>query len=412
MSNRVKTSEVSGGEGGRQPALIPARELRFRPSAAESWMHCYGYSRATHGLPRDDTDYTLEGTCAHEVNEDCLRFGFDPYHLLGSVYQAEDYEFIVDEEVCDYMQPGIDRVREFGGRMYVEHKVKLDRWMPGQGGTLDTGVILKDLIVIRDLKWGAGVPVSPVKNKQMLTYGGGFWDNIGRKLTKSKRFLFIIDQPRCNGGGGEWECHLDDVLDHMEKAKVAYLEGMKPDAERRASIKACHWCAKKLAKNGGCAVYEDFMEDIISAEMEDYDDKGDPVFKPVNEISIKRRLRLYRHSAMIRQYLELVHADLLERAMNHGDVPGYKAVAGRKGRKKWVDEKKAKRFLTAHLDADNIYKVELISPAVAEKKLPRKVRGGLRELYAQGAGKPVLVHEDDRREALSPLIDGFSNYEE
>lgn len=392
--------------------LAPKAHADFSPSAAESWMHCYGYVNATKGLPRDDSPESLEGQCAHEMNEDCLRYGFDSYHLLGSEYEIKGHMFEVTEEVCEYMQPGLDEIREFGGKMFVEHRVDLSRWMPGQFGRLDTAVLYKDLMVIRDLKWGEGIPVSPVKNKQMMTYGGGFWDNVARHKRDIKKVLLLIDQPRCSGGGGQWECSIDDILDHMADARKAYLEGLKPDAERRAGAKACYWCPKKLLKNGGCSTYEDYMEDLISQEMEDYDDNGNPIFRPPNEISIKRRLRIYRHSAMIRKYLELIHADLLDRAMSHGDVPGLKAVAGRRGRKTWIDLREATQFLKKRVKEDDLYKIELISPAVAEKKLKRADKIALKELYAQGEGKPVLVPEDDRREALSPLIDGFSDYEE
>lgn len=401
---------VNTHKTGADKSAKPAH-ASFAPSAAESWMHCYGYVNATRGLPREDTDYTLEGMLAHEANEDCLRFGFDASNLIGSVYELDGFTFEVDEEISEQMQPGIDEIREFGGELFIEHRVDLSRWMPEQFGRLDTAVLRKDLMIIRDFKWGMGVPVSPIKNKQMMTYAAGFWDNIARHRANIKRVLLLIDQPRHSAGGGQWECGIDDILDHMEDARKAFKLGSKPDAPRRAGEKACFWCPKKLAKNGGCAEYEDFMESTIAEAMQDYEESG-KIFKPVNEISMKRRLRLYKHSSMITKYLDLVHADLLDRAMNYGDVPKMKAVAGRKGRKKWVDPEKAKKFLSRRLDEEDLYKVELVSPSVAEKKLPRQERVLLKKLYVQGEGKPVLVREEDRRPALSPLLDAFNDYEE
>ena len=107
--------------------------------------------------------------------------------------------------MADALQPGIDQILEYSGKMFVEERLDLGRWMPGQFGTLDCGIAGEELIVISDLKYGSGVPVQAVKNTQQMIYALGFWDQFARHITDAKQFLIIIDQPRNAGGGGEWQ---------------------------------------------------------------------------------------------------------------------------------------------------------------------------------------------------------------
>ena len=116
-------------------------------------------------------------------------------------------------ELADLMQPGIDRLREFPGLMTVERQVGLDPWLPGQFGTLDVGIIndAKREAVIWDWKWGAGVPVSPVKNPQLMLYALGFWNDFILPGLEYD-FRLIIEQPRIPGGGGEWVLSHDELM--------------------------------------------------------------------------------------------------------------------------------------------------------------------------------------------------------
>jgi hypothetical protein len=51
--------------------------------------------------------------------------------------------------------------------------------IPHQHGTLDRAILIpeQNRLIINDLKWGRGIPVSPVRNKQMVLYALGFWDS-------------------------------------------------------------------------------------------------------------------------------------------------------------------------------------------------------------------------------------------
>jgi len=168
-------------------------------------MRCPGSVDACIDEPNESSEFAALGTAAHEIAEECLLLGFEARQFVGHMIRVEDFVFEVTQEMADYLQPGLDRIWELcaNGRLYVETAVSTARWCgPGNFGTLDRGIILPDMIVIGDLKYGEGVPISPVKNEQLMLYALAFWDQIARHLTKAEKFLLIVDQPRIPGSGG------------------------------------------------------------------------------------------------------------------------------------------------------------------------------------------------------------------
>ena len=138
---------------------------RHSPSGAEGWFLCPGMLNKSDGLPDETSEFSSEGTAAHTVRERCLTEGIDVQDLLGEWIEADGLWFEVVNEWVNYLQPGIDRIREAKGFNWVfEHRTEMDPWIPGGFGTLDAGGISKDLIILDDLKFGRGVIVSAEKN--------------------------------------------------------------------------------------------------------------------------------------------------------------------------------------------------------------------------------------------------------
>lgn len=385
------------------------------PSGADSWMVCAGYINATRGLPDKATVFAAEGTCAHTIHESCLLLGVDPDIFVGRKMSADGFDFEVTQEWVRFLQPGIDRVREFAGKMFVEYRVDTTKWVgldrrgQRQGGTLDTGVVGKKLIVIKDLKFGAGVPVSPIRNRQMMIYALGFWDNVARHLTDATDFLLIVDQPRCAGGGGEWPCTLDELLEFGEEVKKAADATRDPNAPRTASEKGCKFCP---AARLGCDEYDRWELDIVSQKFEDLDaDIDEPPTLP-RQLTPERRAFVVKHRSVFTKWLEQLHADTLRDALAGDPTPFQKAVLGRKGDRQWDDEAVAEAFLAKRLKREQIITEKLISPAKAENLLSTKDWAAAKKLYSQAPGKPILVDEDDERPAITPTAEVFDDLDE
>ena len=203
-------------------------------------------------IPRErSSSFAAEGTVAHEVRSLSLELGLDAYDWIGKTFDADGLEFEVTEEMAAHLQPGMDRVREQPGRMSVERRVHLDHWLPGQWGTLDCGIHdpAGRVIHIDDLKYGAGVPVSAVGNRQLRIYALGFWRHFCEADNRIERFVLTIDQPRA-GGFKTWEVSTDDLLAFGEEVRIAGLATMEPDAPLKAGEKGCRFCPVKNTDDG------------------------------------------------------------------------------------------------------------------------------------------------------------------
>jgi len=314
---------------------------KLGPSGADGWFTCAGKIAAEEGLPDDTSEAAAEGTFAHQISEECLAFGLDPYDFVGHRLVVDGYSFEWTADDADALALGIDQIRAFPGTFYGEQRVDLSHWLgEGQFGTLDRAVISPDLIVLGDLKWGRGIPVSPVDNKQLKLYALGLWRAHAAEThtDPATKFLFIIDQPRCSGGGGEWSTTLRELLEFGEEARVAAERTRDPNAPRTASEKGCMFCRRRNAP-GGCSTYDEFMLDLIGTKFEELDVDiavAAPPFLPIG-MTPERRGHVVRHRKLIENWLDTLHDIHLDETIRGRPAGGLKAVEGRKSPDKWFD---------------------------------------------------------------------------
>lgn len=377
------------------------------PSSASGWMTCPDYPNANDGLPDDESEFAREGTIAHEISENCLAHDFEPHDFIGMKTRHKEWSFEWTADDSELLQPGIDWTREQPGKFFGEHQVDLSRWLgDGQFGTLDRGIVAPDLITIADLKWGRGIPVSPVRNKQLRIYALGFWWNVARHHSKATDFRIVIDQPRNSAGGGEWRTTLDELLAFGEEAMRAAEATRAPNPPRVASYDGCLWCKRRQQPPSepgalsGCKTYDAFNLALISAEFEDLDGgEFDDLQVPCN-LTPDRRAYLLRHRSMLDRWLDGIHADTLRDALGGQDAGGLKAVAGKQGRRVFADKDKAKGALVPLL-GDRSFNMVLITPTEAGRRISSEDYGKFIAPHVKRADpKPILVPVEDERPAL------------
>lgn len=375
--------------------------VELRPSAAATWYNCPGSINFTAKAEPDvGSIFAAEGTAAHTVRELCLEFGLDAHHFLGHQFRVDGHLFTVDEDWVEALQPGLDRINEFEGEMFIEQPMNLSPWLHGRTGTLDLGLIGRKLIVISDLKFGRGVPVSPVNNLQQVIYALAFWKRHAKRLSDATDFLIIIDQPRNAEGGGEWRVSLDELLEIGETIEDKVNLTREKNAPRIAGEKQCFWCP---GKNMGCPEYEKFNLDLLSLELPDLDDEcGEPPLP--DGMTPKRRSYLLKHRGMIVDWLDRHHSQAIADALHGRPTPGLKAVYGKKKAARWTDPVKAELTLKKNLSAKDIFTKKLITPAKL-KGLDPKVYRLASDFMERGDPNPVLVSELDDREAIQNYAD-------
>lgn len=383
------------------------------PSGATIWMNCPGSVAAQRGLPDETSEFAAEGTFAHLISDQCLSLGLDAYDFVGDKCEVDGFTFEWTEDDAHQLQFGIDQVRGFGGDFFGEQKVDLSKWLgAGQFGTLDRAIITPDEIIIGDLKWGRGVPVSPIKNKQLMLYALGLINHLRDRLPQgvNLRVRIIIDQPRCSGGGGEWVTSLTELFAFGEAARAAALLTRDPSAPRIAGDH-CLWCRRRTAP-GGCPAFDEFAVDLIDSSFDEID--MDDAIGVAPELPLvmtpERRAFILRHRKLFEEWVEILHAQALDDAMRGLPCGGLKAVDGRKSRDKWFDDKRADAALVPLL-GDKRLTFKVRSPTQILKELDEARRAEIEPLICRGTKKPVLVSEQDARPAVLTIEQKFDEVE-
>ena len=378
---------------------------KLSPSAASGWMICADYPNAQEPYPNDSSSFADEGTFAHFVSDMALAFGtLTAYDLIGLKMKINGVTYEWEEYDAELLQPGLDWVREQRGTFYGEHRVDLSDWLgPNQFGTMDRCVVDDSLMVVSDLKWGRGVPVSPVKNKQQMLYALGAWKKFASHITDPTYPILIdIDQPRCPGGGGQWRTTLRELLEFGEEARAAAERTRQPNPPRVASKDGCLWCKAKHE----CPTFDAFNLEMLAAEFDDLDD-GEIALPDIDGLTPERRAVVLNHAPMIRKWLDSIHARTLADALAGNPTGGLKAVAGRKSPDKWGDADSAEALLIPLLGEKSFTK-KLITPTQASKKVSLEDMKPIRAFIVTGERKPSLVPEDDDRPAIT-LADEFDD---
>lgn len=383
-------------------------------------MACPGSVEAEKNEPNEDSEWSAQGTVAHKVMERCLKYGFEPSDYLDQVFTQGKFKIKCDDEMVEFLEPIIDEIRDTGGYHYYETKVDLDKWLPGQFGTLDVAIGLpkKNLIIIRDLKYGKGLAVRAEGNVQLRIYAAGIWDMVFSKLwlklgiRERPNFLIIIDQPRNEAGGGEWPISYSELMQFMVDVKRAGARTYGKNAERIPGDKQCGYC--KAAQNRHCREYDEWNLSKWGAKFDKYQ-KGQTVDPPEPDtMSATMRAMILNQAPALKQWLSRLHAAHINDCLQGRDGGGLKAVESRKGNRRWKDEKEAEEWLDENVpEHADIYKPKvIISPAQAQKFFGKSGKQKIAPLVTQPDGKPILVPVSDARKPIEAYKERFSEFDD
>jgi len=409
-------------------------------------MRCPGSLAMEAPFPNSDTDYSREGTAAHELASWALTDGrYDTAAYCGRV--APNGVEITDE-MCEYVQEYVDnirlRVQEFWDagavsvELMVEQRVDYSRFIgqPDSFGTSDVIILVtwKDgtsLIDVHDLKYGFRT-VYAEKNEQMGTYALGAIAEYDLAYNFT-RAAMTIHMPR-KDFVDTWECDVSELMEfaniqRMQAAEAARI--MQGYEEKRAMLgapyevevareflkpskKGCEWCKAKAT----CPALRDFVQDTVAMDFDDL--TAAPVdHKQAAELSTMEQLENNLTAVpMVEEWYKAQRIEIERRLLGGESSSQFKIVAGKKGNRAWSVKDEAETLLKSmRLKIEEMYKMELISPTTAEKLLkkesPRRWKK-LQDLIVQKDGPASVVPMSDKREALvfAPTADDFEELPE
>lgn len=400
------------------------------PSAAEGWSTCADYVKANRGLP----DYTIkvaaEGSVAHTFSDIAIRTGMDAEDFVGMTTKFEGYSFTWDDDDAMLLQRGIDEIREQTEAdnitFFSELRVDVSPWtLPGQFGTLDRAYVGYDpvteewWVVICDLKWGRGIAVNPIENKQLILYALGFWRQHARHVIPEgvePRFRLIIDQPRNAGGGGIWECTFQELIGYGDWLKLRAEATEAEVTPRTASLKGCMWCRRRRAP-GGCDTFDEFMINLLSLTWDDIDMAilmSDEITLP-RLLTPERRAWLLQHKNTIERWLAQLDEETMADALAGKPTGELKAVEGNKTPDKWPEDKDASVIpVVQKTIGDRGFRKMLKTPKQMAKEVDgdEEAQEAIMALVVKGTRKPILVHAADARGRITNAQTQFDEEDE
>ena len=224
--------------------MAPSKHALLGPASSAMWLGCPPSARLTEHMPHETSVYAEEGTKAHYLCEQLVRRSVPAWMGLPA---APTQDLLDNPEYPTEMKNAAELYADFIHTLWVgfphtptvcvEQHVKMTRWVPECFGTCDCLLIGDGLLHVVDFKYGAGVPVSPEENTQMMLYALGAWQ-LFQSTDDIQTVRMTIVQPRLNNLSS-YEMEADELLRWAEtevrpKALLAY--------EGKGEFCAGEWC--------------------------------------------------------------------------------------------------------------------------------------------------------------------------
>ena len=344
---------------------------------------------AAEAYPNQDTEFTREGTLAHEVAE--LVAGLPEDKAVARPEGATNEMVECAYAYRDYIA---EQKKNPDAVVLLETRVDFSPWVPDGFGTCDCIIIQDDTLTIIDYKYGVGVPVDAKGNPQLKLYALGALNDYGF-VYGVKRVEMHIFQPRIDNISRD-EITVAELLGWADKT-------VKPTAEKAAKGKGthapgehCRFCphagrCRSLTKV--CTEYVETHSLRVAV----------PVLAP-HEVA-----EVIRMEPLISLWLKRVRDQALTTMLDGGEIPGFKVVEGKQGNRKWTNDLDVNAVLMKNgYSIEEYTKTELLTVAQMEKALGKaKVEGLLGELITREQGKPTIAPDTDKR----PVFDRTADFD-
>lgn len=369
------------------------------PSGASRWLACTPSARLEEPFPDNSGAAASEGTLAHRLGE--LIIKFRTKQITKAAYSRELAEIEANEQYDAAMfsycegyavfvleQLSASCMHTKDSMLFLEQKLDLTKFVPDGFGTGDAIIIGGFNLNIVDLKYGKGVPVTAVENKQMMLYALGALEMYGI-LYDIKTVTMTIYQPR-----------LDSITYYTQTADellIWALTELRPKAELAFAGEGefvpgahCRFCKVRATCR---ANYNGQMA------LAKYDFKHEALLSPEEIADVLDRQKSFT------DWLTSVKDYALHEAVTNGKKwPGYKLVEGRSDRY-YTDPAKiiAKLVDDACYAAATITRPATLLPITELEKFLGKdqFKTYVGEFIGKPKGKPTLAASSDKRPEIN-----------
>ena len=362
-------------------------------SGAHRWLECTPCARLEENFEDRSSDSAKEGTLAHAIAEAKVRnMLIDPLpkrsfnKILKDFTKDAMYQKEMDALTDEYAEYIRGIVLSYAQKPYIAVEVKLDLsvYIPEGFGTADCIIISGNELHIVDLKYGKSVAVSAEDNPQLKLYALGAVGEYELFYNIQSVHMHIF-QPRNNDGGGTFTTSVQELK--------AWGESIRPTVEMAymgaGEQKVGPWCGFCKAKPI-CQKHAEKCRELAALE-----------FKKPELLTLEEVGAILQQARDVAIWVKVLDEWALAEALKGIDIPGWKAVAGRKTRS-WSDMDTAFKKLTdSGIDEAVLWKKTPLTLAQVEDEIGKKDFATLvGDMVTTSTGKPALVPESDKRPAL------------
>jgi hypothetical protein len=365
---------------------MATKQLRLRPSAASRWIACPASAKLNEQVPKRPSGEAANiGTAIHALAETCFQLGSDPMQFVGQTVEG----ITMTEDNCLYAlehMKAIWAIQDELGMVKVEVPVKLfeDKQVLLQG-TADVVGHNYTKMTIADLKTGKGWV--DADTEQLKIYALGALATL--KLEDIEEIEFQIIQPF----HGEKRIHImtaQELKDWEDNVLRPAMEDAISDAPSfKPSESACQWCDAKTI----CPAQQKQF-DIVAAQPDITVMKKEEIKEVMLALTPAQISAILDKAPLVEKFIAAVQEHALQAMEKNGMViPGWQ-LAPKRASRKWIDGDAAREKLTSiGLSDTDIFETTLITPAAAEKLLPKEQRVILDELTVKVSSGLTLARD-------------------
>ncbi|ECC0865789.1 DUF2800 domain-containing protein [Listeria monocytogenes] len=389
---------------------MPELHAKLSASGSSRWLNCTPSIALEAKFPEQGNGgvFAQEGTLAHSFAELLLqKFNGDVAKAeyarkLNRLKKNSLYDASMIDHVEVYTTIVIEKFQEAHAAdknavLSIEQQLDYSEYARGGFGTGDAVIVGNGVVEIIDLKYGKGVPVSAKENSQLMLYGLGAYNAFELDYDLHTVRMTIV-QPRLDDVT-EFEMEVSDLLDWAEN--VVKPAALLADAGK-GELNPGPWCKFCRARSICKARAE------ANLALTSYDFKDPRLLQP-DEIA-----KVLGQVAELKSWVEDVKSFALKEAESRGiEFPGWKLVEGRSNRR-YADAEMVQAMLELEgYSEEELLSKKLISLTDMEKLIGKKqVSAILGDLIEKPAGKPTLVVETDKRQAVKLKSDATDDFAE
>lgn len=371
------------------------------PSSASRWLNCTAAPHLEADMPDVSSGFAVEGTLAHAYCAKKLKtfLGLPTEHEDKEIAELADYHTGEMDEYTDaYATIVIEKYNAAraitpDAQLLVETRLDFSEHIPDSFGTADAIIIADGTMDVIDFKYGKGISVSAFKNPQMQIYALGAYDKFSFEY-RIERVRMTIVQPRIDNLS-DYELSVSDLMAWTD-------EVLTPRAQEAFSGQGTQtpgeWCRFCKVKSRCRALADQSLKTAL--------EKPDPqLLNPQELADVLPKLET------IKIWLTGIEEYALHTALSGTAVPGWKVVEGRSTRKITNPTAVSDALSGAGIGHDLIYKPQELLPITELEKLVGKKQFAAlcAQWISKPQGKPTLVPESDKRQAINTVEDDFAD---